>query len=64
VADSGNNAIRAVLPDGQVSSLIGSPGSDDSPVSNPRGVYWLGGTLYIADTTNNQIVTLPFGTGN
>lgn len=60
VADSNNEKIRKIAPDGTVTTLAGlpDPGSDDgTPASArffcPRGVAaGAGGTVYVADTFN------------
>jgi serine/threonine-protein kinase len=74
VADSGNNRIRKVTPDGRVSTLAGSgpPGSGgfaDGPGASarfnaPRGVAVdSSGNLYVADTLNQRIRKItPDGT--
>jgi len=62
VADSVNHAIRAILPDGWVTTISGSgyPGHVDGAVHEaafhmPRGVYVLDYDLIIVDTGNNMI---------
>jgi len=64
VADSGNNCIRKVRPDGLVSTFVGNgtPGfadgtADIARFSHPGGVAIddRTGTLYVADTGNNRI---------
>jgi hypothetical protein len=75
VADSINNRIRVVSPNGTVSTLaggsnsIGYPGFLDGPGSSamfygPRGVAVdTAGTVYVADTVNHRIrVVSPNGT--
>lgn len=65
VADSGNNRIRAIAPDGTVSTLTGSTaGNADGPASTARfrapGAVAVDkdGRLYIADTNNGLIKVL------
>jgi trimeric autotransporter adhesin len=64
IADSGNNRIRKVAPNGVISTFAGNGAgkfSGDgsaltSSLNSPRGVYLDGaGNLYIADTQNNRI---------
>lgn len=56
VADSGNNRIVELRPDGSLKRMIEVP---DSPLNNPEGVHVDGtGNLYIADTGNHRIVLL------
>ncbi|MDR6520948.1 NHL repeat-containing protein [Variovorax atrisoli] len=66
VADSGNNTIRAITPEGVVSTLAGDSsllngGHDDgtgtaASFKNPRGVVVdSNGTIYVADYENNMI---------
>lgn len=66
IADSGNNRIRMLTPDGNVVTIAGSgePGDYDGAamgavLSSPRGVCYRNGSLYIADTGNNKIKTIP-----
>jgi DNA-binding beta-propeller fold protein YncE len=71
VADSGNFVIRAISPDGEVTTLAGNgaPGNADGAGSvarfrNPRGIAvdQLTGLIYVADTGNNTIrVITPAG---
>jgi sugar lactone lactonase YvrE len=68
VADSGNHMIRAVsTATGAVAAVAGSgePGDLDGPAlealfNAPAGVACHEGTLYIADTSNNKIKSMPF----
>ncbi|MCE1157941.1 MAG: hypothetical protein LWX23_02595 [Spirochaetia bacterium] len=63
VADSGNNKIRSITPEGQVTTIAGSgtAGYQDGPAldssfSNPRGLSSGGpGKLFVADTWNSKI---------
>lgn len=79
VADAGNNAIRLVTPQGQVTTLAGGshPGYADGAAakalfSRPEGVaVSLSGTVYVADTGNHRVraisgglVTTVAGTGH
>lgn len=70
VADTGNHLIRALTPDGRVVSVCGrgEPGDADGPaldaaLNAPSGVCYDGEHLYIADTANNKIKTMPFDAG-
>jgi sugar lactone lactonase YvrE len=68
VADTGNNAIREIAPDGTVTTLAGSPGHSGT-VDSKRSVLGLGGrfnspfsltldtsgSIFVADTGNNTI---------
>ena len=67
VADSGNNAIRAITTSGAVITVAGNgePGDIDGPgaqavFSAPDGICYYDGVLYIADTLNNKIKSMPF----
>jgi len=62
VADSGNHAIRAVLPSGEVVTIAGNGIADNVNGSLeealfhfPRGVYVVDDRIIIADTGNNSI---------
>ncbi len=57
VADTGNNEIRRITPDGMIVSF-------DMEVNNPQSIVVDGaGSVYIADTGNNRIVKVtPAGT--
>lgn len=55
IADTGNNRIRVVTPDGQITSLnLVGPKSD---LNSPYGVaIGPGGSVYIADTFNHRVL--------
>jgi sugar lactone lactonase YvrE len=61
IADTGNNRIHQIGPDGVITTIAGAEDGGDGPamspqLSVPRGVAVdAGGNLYIADTGNNQI---------
>jgi uncharacterized protein (TIGR03437 family) len=64
IADSGNNRIRKVSPNGVISTFAGNGTgkfSGDGPaltssLNSPHGVYLDGaGNVYIADTSNNRV---------
>lgn len=71
VADSGNNQIREIAPGGVVTTWAGTgtaPGYDNAPrqiasFNNPSGIAIdASGTIYIADTGNNEIRKFFTGT--
>ncbi|MCS0614588.1 gluconolaconase [Massilia kyonggiensis] len=55
VADTHNNAIRKVAPDGSVSTLAGSAAGFDGPVGVAVD---RDGTVYVADTYNDRILRI------
>lgn len=63
IADTGNHIIRKLTPDGVLRTIAGAagqPGYADGPAESARfngpvGVRLAGGTLYIADTSNQVI---------
>ncbi|MBI3956488.1 MAG: VCBS repeat-containing protein [Candidatus Kerfeldbacteria bacterium] len=57
VADTGNNAIRAISPLGVVSTLV------SSGLASPYGVAVVGTTLFIADTGNNALKSVSTSGG-
>ena len=69
IADSGNNSIRSMRPDGVVTTLAGNgtPGKVDGAASNAQFKYPTGvcvgadGTIYVADTGNNAIRAIKAG---
>jgi uncharacterized protein (TIGR03437 family) len=73
IADTGNNRIRKLLPDGTLISIAGNGNasffgdggpSNSASLHNPRGIFSAGGgRIYIADTGNQRIrELLPNGT--
>jgi sugar lactone lactonase YvrE len=63
IADAGNNAIRAVAPDGVVTTVAGSPpGGDDDGLGAEVGLRWptgiavdADGSLWVADHGNGVV---------
>ncbi|UFS71037.1 fibronectin type III domain-containing protein [Geomonas sp. RF6] len=64
VADTNNNTIRRIsIATAEVNTIAGFPGSHGSTDGNgtvarfyaPRGLVWIGGALYLADSSNNTI---------
>ena len=61
VADSGNNKIKKIAPNGDVTTISGSTAGYADGVgaavkyNNPSGVYYLGNKLYVADSGNHCI---------
>ncbi|MFL6528767.1 MAG: NHL repeat-containing protein [Chthoniobacterales bacterium] len=63
VADTGNSTIRKITPDGNVSTIAGfadHPGYQDGTgiiarFQIPSGIVWVGGTLFISDTSNSLV---------
>jgi len=71
VADTWNNRIRAVKPDGEVITIAGTgePGEVTGPAgkamfSDPVDVVYCSGFLYISDMWNNTIKRMPFDEEN
>lgn len=58
VADTNNNAIRTVTPQGVVATIV------SSGLNAPTGVAVIGSTLFIADTGNNAIKSAPTSGGD
>jgi sugar lactone lactonase YvrE len=56
VADSGNNVIRKITPNGVVTTLAGSVSNQPSGVAVDTT-----GNVYISDTFNNRILKINFG---
>jgi len=70
VADTGNHVIRAVSPAGQVRVIAGSgeAGYEDgaaleAQLMSPGDVEWANGTLYIMDSGNSALRSMPFAPG-
>lgn len=75
IADSGNHVIRKISSSGMITTVAGTPQklglavngmpATSATLFGPRGVAVDGaGNLYIADTMNQQIRKVNFGTGN
>jgi len=71
VADTGNNAVRVITPDGDVATLVGSPpGGDHDGTSADVGLRWptgiaVGprGDVWVADHGNGAVRRIDVGTG-
>lgn len=60
IADSGNNRVRKVSPDGTITTVAGDGSS--AVLASPYGVaVGPGGVLFIADTDNHRVVKLQGG---
>jgi hypothetical protein len=67
VADSGNNTVRRISPDGKVETIAGNPGEAGSKDGRGRGALFNfefygggvatdpAGNIYVSDTSNNTI---------
>ncbi|MDR1011513.1 MAG: hypothetical protein LBM04_10410 [Opitutaceae bacterium] len=59
VADTQSHTVRAITPDGAVTTIAGqpdAPGADATHLDTPLDITWGGdGALYVADTGNNAI---------
>jgi len=71
VADTWNNRIRAIKPDGQVITIAGSGKAGElagpaaqAMFSGPVDVAYYNGYLYISDMWNNMIKRMPFDEEN
>lgn len=54
VSDTHQGAIRKITPDGSVTTVV-------SGLSDPMGLCWSGGALYVAETGANRIVKIENG---
>ena len=67
IADTGNNVIRALAPDGTVSTYAGGEEGcalgtlDEARFSAPTGLCYAGEVLYVADSGNHRIVAIENG---
>lgn len=67
IADTGNHVIRAMDQDGNVTTYAGSGQGcalgtlDEAQFSQPTGLCWADGVLYVADTGNHRIVAIRNG---
>ena len=73
VTDQGNNAIRMIDPNGNVTTVAGSgaAGAHDAPGVNATfnspiglGVDTLGGNIFVGDANNNEIRVINIASGN
>lgn len=55
IADTGNNVIRRLGPDGMVDTYLRG-------LSGPTGLCWHEGALYVADTGNHRVLKVENGT--
>lgn len=67
VADTGNHVIRAVSPSGEVRVIAGCQdagyedgASMEAQLNSPGDVEWVDGTLYILDSGNSALRSMPF----
>jgi sugar lactone lactonase YvrE len=59
VCDSGNDSIRKISPDGQVSTLFAKAGSNGIKLDTPTGIAVDAlGNVFISDTGNSRIIHL------
>jgi hypothetical protein len=65
-AQSGNNAIRKIAPDGAITTVLGVAGragislGDAPSLSSPRRIAWLGGKRFVITSDSAVLVaTLP-----
>ena len=64
IADTGNNVIRAMDEDGKVTTYAGSEAGcalgsrEEALFSQPTGLCWADGVLYVADSGNHRIVAI------
>lgn len=67
IADTGNHVIRALDPQGNVTTFAGSAeGCADGALTQaafrePTGLFWQDGSLYVADSGNHRIVRIQDG---
>jgi|GEM_PF-6374133 len=60
VLDTGNSRIQVFDPDGKPLGVWGKLGNGDGELNHPRAMcFGPGNTLWIADTRNDRIVTIP-----
>lgn len=66
LADTGNNCIRAISPEGQVATIAGtkSPGNvggtpEDARFNQPLDVLLSDGMLYVSDSYNHAVRSMP-----
>lgn len=67
IADMGNNAIRAMDQNGNVTTYAGSEEGcalgalSEARFSQPTGLCWADGVLYVADSGNHRVVAIKDG---
>ncbi len=69
VADTGNNVIRQIATDGEVTLYAGTPGAAgtregdvlSAQFNQPTGLYYADGVLYVADSGNHRICKIEDG---
>ena len=67
IADTGNHAIRVMDSKGRVTTLAGGEEGcalgtlDEARFSQPTGLCWADGVLYVADSGNHRIVAIAAG---
>lgn len=72
VADTGNNLVRELLPDGTLQDVVGGGGEVaavgeqgvDVKLDHPTGLFFDSGQLYIADTGSHRVVRFDVQTGH
>ena len=67
ITDTGNHVIRAVSPSGRATTYAGGEEGNalgalsEVQFSQPTGLYWSDGVLYVADSGNHRIVAIADG---
>ncbi len=65
IADRHNNRVRQVAADGTITTMVGTVTANSAPIASlagPRGIAVAqGGSLYVADTDNQRILTIAGG---
>lgn len=67
IADMGNNAIRAMDQNGNVTTYVGGEEGcalgalSEARFSQPTGLCWADGVLYVADSGNHRVVAIKDG---
>ncbi len=70
IADTGNNRVRVVSPDGILDTLAGSGVEaltdgvgDEAALNGPQHMAWHDGAVYVADTLNHAVRRIDVATG-